>query len=611
MTVMINRVVHHGSAENRSVFVYSKLACEADLWHTVLYSIRSYIIIGSFRECWKEIIKIKCDEIIYCRTITVTHMQAAEENNVYVSTEEVMAKVPEEKAEVTRAQKIERLTREATEYLSENEEHYKKVLEDIDHTVKQIVSEKKGWTVHGRVKSAGSLQEKILRKGYYKNYEDGAAIIEDLPDLIGVRIQCLLNQEEKNAYELLQNKRMSIDETGFSIYKTVNGFHLALRLQNQPEKQKNGHDIYRIEGRYCESEQSGPVHFEIQIKSMVHSFWGELEHSMFYKNYDYFISQKILTQSMDNILAELDLIDKEMEGLQNNFSRNELDRINEFKCVCVSVVQKGYQDKFNELYGCKMDLRAAYWLIVEIKFNNTRNVENAAEELSKMIQQCKNTDLDNVRKMIRNKLDVDNVGLDRKWCAEWLDKLVKENVYWEAFFCIYVTLKQDEDFEYRDWIEEIAKRLQRLKFLNCFAADFSDTAFSQSIGDALIFGSNGKLEYFMEEKKLKLIQEKVSEALRGSIFEKYEQGCEQENFDRESALRSVFLWTTCLIHFMVNGYIMRENAEEFKECLNKENIFPIDMGGERISECFDGSDKLSGQKAEEIYKSLFGWEEEK
>lgn len=540
------------------------------------------------------------------------NMQVSKENNRYVSMEEIMANVPNEKMVETHAEKVERLTEEAMSYLSANEGRYKGILEDINQTLKNIFCEKKGWTVHGRVKSAESLREKILRKGYYKNYEDGEMIIDKLPDLIGVRVQCLLNQEEKNAYELLQSKKKSLDEAGFSNFQTVDGAKMTLLLQNQPEKQKNGHDIYRIEGRYYASEQTKPLYFEVQIKSMVHSFWGELEHSMFYKNYDYFISQKILTQSMDNILAELDLIDKEMEGLQNSFSRNKVDRINEFKCVSVSVIQKEYQNKFNELYKCEMDLRAAYWLIVDIKFNKTGDEVKAAQELSKMIQQCKNEDLIiDARKMIPLKLDVANVSRDIKRCAEWIDKLVKENVYWEAFFCIYVTLNQDEDFKYRDWIEDIAKRLQRLKILNFYVADFSDDDFSQSIRHALIFGSNGKLEYFMEEKKLKLIQEKISEALKGSVFEKYEQGCRQENFDGESALESVFFWTECLINFMMNGHIMKKNVEELIKCLSKENIFSVDIEGEQILKCFDGVEKLSGQKAEEIYKRLFVWEEEK
>lgn len=521
-----------------------------------------------------------------------------------------MAKIPKEKAEVTRAEKIGKLTREATDYLEKNDGNYKRILGDIIRTLEELV-DRKGWTIHGRVKSARSLREKILRKGYYKSYEDGSAVIDELPDLIGVRIQCLLNQEENSAYELLQNKRVSLNEDGFSMYQIRAGVDMALLLQNQPEKQKNGHDIYRIEGRYYACGQAAPVHFELQIKSMVHSFWGELEHSMFYKNYEYFISQKILTQSMDNILAQLDLIDRELEGLQNNFSRSKPDRIEEFKSVCVSVIQKEYQNKFYGQYGCEMDLRAAYWLIVEIRFNNTRDEEKAAERLSEMIQQCKNIDFADIQSKISDRIDMAKVGPDIKRCVEWLDKLVKGNIYWEAFFCIYVTLKQDEDFGYRDWIEDIVKRLLRLKRLNYFTADFPDNDFSESILHALIFGSDGKLEYFMEEKKLISIQEKISEALKGSVFERFEQGCGQGNFDKDSARKSVFLWTECLIHFMVNGYIKRKDMEELKKCLSKENIFPLDMAGEQILECFDGADKLSGQKAEEVYKKLFVWEEEK
>ncbi|MDE6882553.1 MAG: hypothetical protein K2P48_05475 [Lachnospiraceae bacterium] len=519
-----------------------------------------------------------------------------------------MTKVPNEKAKECRMEQIRRLTKEAAEYLIKNEDNYKRILGDIVQTLELIVCEK-GWTIHGRVKSDKSLREKILRKGYYNSYKDGASIINNLPDLIGVRVQCLLNQEEKSAYELLQNKKETSDKEGHSAYQTVNGSRMTLLLRNQPEKQKNGHDIYRIEGRYYAAGKTAPVHFELQIKSMVHSFWGELEHSMFYKNYDYFISQRILTQSMDNILAELDLIDKEMVGIQNNFSRSKTDRINEFKSVCISIIQKEYQNKFNALYECDMDLRAAYWLIVEIRFNNIIHEENAAQELSKMIQQCKNIDISDTRDMIEDQLDADSVSPDKKRCVEWLDQLVKGNSYWEAFFCIYTTLNQDGDFEYRDWLEAIAKRLLRLKILNIFAADFSDNHFSQSLRHALIFGSNGKLEYFMDERNLHLIQEKISEALKGSIFEKYEQGCVQENFDRECVLESVFLWAESLICFRMNGYIRRKSVEELKECLNKENIFPVDIEGERILECFGREDKLSGEKAKEIYKRLFVWEE--
>jgi len=148
-----------------------------------------------------------------------------------------MAKIPKEKAEVTRAEKIGKLTREATDYLEKNDGNYKRILGDIIRTLEELV-DRKGWTIHGRVKSARSLREKILRKGYYKSYEDGSAVIDELPDLIGVRIQCLLNQEENSAYELLQNKRVSLNEDGFSMYQIRAGVQIGLLLNGQ---QAEGH----------------------------------------------------------------------------------------------------------------------------------------------------------------------------------------------------------------------------------------------------------------------------------------------------------------------------------------------------------------------------------
>ncbi len=526
-----------------------------------------------------------------------------------------MAKVPKEKADRSRMDKIGRLTEEATVYLERNEGRYKEILSDIVLTLEQL-SSGDGRTVQGRVKSAKSLREKILRKGYYTKYDKGEDIIDELPDLIGVRIQCLLNRDERRAYENLWDKKTKQDAAGYAIYRTKRGSEIALLLRNQPEKQKNGNDIYRIEGKYYpDSTQNNAVHFELQIKSMVHLFWGELEHSMFYKNYDSFVSQKVLAQSMDNILAELELIDKEMDGLKNHFSRSRADRINEFKSVCISVIQNEYQDKFDKLYGCQIDLRPAYWLIVQMNFNRILMEEDAALRLSKMIQQCKKMNLEEAQRMAQEKLEIGRISPENKSCAEWLDELIKRNIYWEAFFCIYSTIKQEDEFHYGDWVGDIAMRLQRLVILNEFTEDFTveDSAaeeFKQKILLALILGSGGKPEYFMDERRLHFLQEKISEALRGSVFEKYVKGCGQEQFNHKEALESVFLWTGCLIDFHVNGCFVYKKMEELKMCMDKENIFPADIEWEQTLESFCGAERLTGQAAEKLYQKLCVWESE-
>ena len=46
-----------------------------------------------------------------------------------------------------------------------------------------------------RVKGESSLREKILRKNLYKRYAYPEGIIQNLSDLIGVRIQCRFLEE--------------------------------------------------------------------------------------------------------------------------------------------------------------------------------------------------------------------------------------------------------------------------------------------------------------------------------------------------------------------------------------------------------------------------------
>ena len=55
-----------------------------------------------------------------------------------------------------------------------------------------------------RVKGRDSLKEKILRQGYYKKYNDPIRLIYQLSDLIGVRIECRFEQDERAIYKVLK-----------------------------------------------------------------------------------------------------------------------------------------------------------------------------------------------------------------------------------------------------------------------------------------------------------------------------------------------------------------------------------------------------------------------
>ena len=130
-----------------------------------------------------------------------------------------------------------------------------------------------------RVKSTESLREKILRNHYYKRYPNANDLIFKLSDLIGIRIECRFGDDEKKIYRFLKkyfNKKLDDD-----FYCSDNYNNIFLKLSGkQPQKQKNGFTIYRIDGKLLYENLLIP--FELQIKSLTNMFWSEIEHQIIY-----------------------------------------------------------------------------------------------------------------------------------------------------------------------------------------------------------------------------------------------------------------------------------------------------------------------------------------
>ena len=153
--------------------------------------------------------------------------------------------------------------------------------------------------IESRIKSIQSFREKIYRKDYIKNWnvsddirENQKLIVENLPDFIGFRITCFFWQDEEKIYNLLK-----------LYYEQKNLNDIVLNF-DENRKQKNGHTINKLSGKYKQK-----YCFEIQIKSVMHNMWGEVEHKTIYKNrnYDATISnKKLITEEIFNILQASD-----------------------------------------------------------------------------------------------------------------------------------------------------------------------------------------------------------------------------------------------------------------------------------------------------------------
>ncbi|MGL5693248.1 MAG: GTP pyrophosphokinase, partial [Peptostreptococcaceae bacterium] len=128
-----------------------------------------------------------------------------------------------------------------------------------------------------RVKSEESLREKIIRNRYLKKYNEADKLIHNLSDLIGVRIECRFIEDENKIYRVLRKYFNKTDDKIY--YYNKENPSITLKLgERQPKKQKNGFEIYRIDGKFKYLDRQ--IKFELQIKSLVNIFWSEIEHKV-------------------------------------------------------------------------------------------------------------------------------------------------------------------------------------------------------------------------------------------------------------------------------------------------------------------------------------------
>lgn len=166
--------------------------------------------------------------------------------------------------------------------------------------------------VISRIKSNESLNEKLDRKDYIDKWKfvDSTKdniqkiICNELPDLIGFRINCYFKNDEKGIFDdlLIWLKKNHCSD---------------IILENKPvAKQKNNHDIYKIACKY--KELSNFYCFEVQIKSLLHDTWGEVEHSIIYKCKDFDSRRELKKAIVEGLYNILDGVDKQLNKLYLN-----------------------------------------------------------------------------------------------------------------------------------------------------------------------------------------------------------------------------------------------------------------------------------------------------
>lgn len=163
---------------------------------------------------------------------------------------------------------------EATKVLKNRKSNYEEIISKVESYLETLLSENHGITISGRVKDADNIAEKIYRKNYLVKYSNAEDFVNDLPDGIGIRIVCMLNEDEQDIYNQLAKLLVDRKKIKGKEYHYQEGEKFYVCLDDQPEKQKNDLDIYRMD---CLWVDSVPVRIELQIKSLTNYFCMSFE----------------------------------------------------------------------------------------------------------------------------------------------------------------------------------------------------------------------------------------------------------------------------------------------------------------------------------------------
>lgn len=459
-------------------------------------------------------------------------------------------------------------------------------------------------SVNSRVKSSSSLREKIIRNNYYKKYKSGEDIIINLSDLIGVRIECRFIEDEMKIYRLLKKMFNKKDANGY-YYNSLNK-NIKLELSSkQPQEQKNGFEIFRIDGIYETNHRT--IKFELQIKSLVNIFWGELEHKIIYKNNNYRLADGFLKELMGSIKKNLAMIDNQLLMIYNQFKdTNSIDpmiRKSQLEVFLSKIIYEIFSAKMKDSIGFGVDFKKSCDTIMKYIFR-TSNAENL-EEYNKTILKT----VDRLNSISKNHVNFNNeIEFERDIHFEddfsnkigsILLSLINSEFQWNLFFRILFEIElgnNAEDFE--NFISFVRNRFYENNSFYELQEVFNEEEFRNIQNSIMLtiadsFEAVDSIEFIYDDKI-----EEVNEAVNSFIdficenINTYEDWIKTNNV----GLNLLYYKVLSIFNCKIETYRVKDIIEEIKECNLKIEI------SKSIFKYIDKLDDMDRIKAEEAIK---------
>ena len=295
--------------------------------------------------------------------------------------------------------------------------------------------------ISSRVKTKDSLKEKIFRNNFYLIYKTPEELIENLSDLIGLRIECRFIEDEDDVYSKVLEEFNIPGEDGY--YYTEDNPNIQLNLdKKQPQVQKNGFKIYKIDGKYLRKDRT--IKFELQIKSLVNVFWSEAEHKVLYKNYNYLLSESLFRDIMYSLKENLQMVDKQLMILYNHLKElDEADidkRKEQLETILSKIIYDIYSDKTKEEFGIVLDYRKSCDILVSYVLKQNGNhdpmeYDNVYLKILSRLYQVREKDLD-LNEYIEFERPIQFEDEFSRKIGEAILEIINKDFKWNLFFKI-------------------------------------------------------------------------------------------------------------------------------------------------------------------------------
>lgn len=334
-------------------------------------------------------------------------------------------------------------------------EYHRQELVSINKEVRNYFSDvlkddERALNLSTRIKTPQSLREKLIRRNFYIKYPTPFEGFKKVPDLIGLRIECRFIKDEKEIYQKI------IDE--FRIY-CGNGYYasninknIRLNLEDiQPQVLNNGFKIYKLDGLYKNSKTS--YSFELQIKSLVNLFWGEIDHKILYKNYNYMIVEDFFRDIMHSIIDNLFMVDKQLMILYDHVTNSDASGKDPAEKQLKVLLSKIIHDVFiNKIYGelgFVFNIKISTDIIVEFIFMKLKkNKDNSyGEDFISLINR-----INEISTLDMNLEEYINVDEKPKFYDSFTRNIgnlilasLNKDFEWNIFFKIITTIDRESD----------------------------------------------------------------------------------------------------------------------------------------------------------------------